>query len=92
MTFSLEISPELEGKLRECIARGDAAAVQRLLADAFAPTVATMLSQTQPPLSDAEFEALADELADSWEADGGPYGVDLSDEAVSREGIYGDHP
>ena len=91
MTITLEVPPHLEGPLRDSIARGDAAEVQRLLAEAFAPTVADMLKQEPPPLSDAEFEALADQLADEWEADGGA-GIVLPDEALTREGIYGDHP
>ena len=92
MTITLHIPKHLEGPLRDCLVRGDAAAAQRMLADAFAPTVAAMLNEAAPPLSDAEFEALADQLADEWEADGGPKGIVLSDEAISREGIYGDHP
>jgi antitoxin ParD1/3/4 len=91
MTITLDIPPQLEAQLREGIARGDAAAVQRLLADAFALTVAAMLNAA-PPLSDAEFEALADQLADEWEADGGPKDIVPADRILTREDIYEDHP
>jgi antitoxin ParD1/3/4 len=92
MTITLELSPELQAKLQESISCGDAAAAQRVLSEAFAPTVAALLAETPPPLSDAEFEALADELADHHEACAGDGATFLSDEAISREGIYGDHP
>lgn len=42
------------------------------------------------PLED--FEALADQLADELEAARGPNARPLPDEAMTREGIYGDHP
>jgi antitoxin ParD1/3/4 len=92
MTITLHIPPHLEGPLRDCLVRGDAAAAQRMLAEAFAPTVAALLNEAAPPLSDAEFEALADQLADHLEACAGKAAGLLSDEAVSREGIYQDHP
>ena len=91
MTITLEVPPHLEGPLRERMARDGDAEVQHLLEAAFACALQAMLVETPPPLSDADFEALADQLTEEWEADGGA-GVVLSDEAVSREGIYGDHP
>jgi antitoxin ParD1/3/4 len=92
MTITLEVPPHLEGRLRDSIARGDAAEAQRLLAEAFASTVAEMLREAPPLLSDAEFEALADQLADDVEACSGDAAAFLSKEALTREGIYGDHP
>lgn len=44
------------------------------------------------PVSDAEFERLADELADYFEKNLPPDAKPLSDYAMSREGIYEDHP
>jgi hypothetical protein len=44
------------------------------------------------PLSDEEFERLADELADYVEKNMPPDAKPLSDYAMSREGIYEDHP
>jgi hypothetical protein len=90
VTITLELPPQLEGQLRDALAQGDLGTARRLLADALMPTIEAMLREAEPPLSDAEFEALADELADEWEADGG--GVVLPDEALNREGIYQDHP
>lgn len=43
-------------------------------------------------LSLEEFEALADELADKFMEFVGPDFQPLSDYAMSREGIYEDHP
>jgi hypothetical protein len=43
MTITFDMPPELEARVRESLARGDAAAAQRLLAEAFAPAVAAML-------------------------------------------------
>lgn len=43
-------------------------------------------------LSDEEFEKLADELADYFEKNLPPDAKPLSDYAMSREGIYEDHP
>jgi hypothetical protein len=54
--------------------------------------VLVLLPGTNPPLSDAEFEALADQLTDDVEACAGGAAGSLSDAAVSREGIYEDHP
>ncbi len=41
---------------------------------------------------DEEFEKLADELADYFEKNLPADAKPLSDYAMSREGIYGDHP
>lgn len=46
----------------------------------------------KPELSDEEFERLADELADYFEKSMPPDAKPLSDYAMSREGIYEDHP
>ena len=91
MTITLEVPPDMEAKLREYMAKHDAGEAQRDLDAAFARALAFVLTKDQPDLSLEEFDALMDELGDEWEADGGPENVFLSDEAVSREGIYGDH-
>lgn len=49
------------------------------------------LLATDRPLSDNEFEKLADELADYFEKNLPPDAKPLSDYAMSREGIYEDH-
>lgn len=92
MKITLELPPDTEARLREHAARHDADGVRRLLADAFAPTVDSMLRETPPELTAAEFEALADDLAAGVAASRGPLAPALSDYAVSRAGIYEDHP
>ena len=69
MTITLDLPPDLEAKLREGAARQDAETVRRLLAEAVAPTVEALLRNTShgvvrrtDGMTDAEFEALADEL------------------------------
>jgi len=92
MTITLELSPELQAMLRTKIARQDTASVRQLLADTFAPTVEELLQQTDEQISDDEFEAVADLLADELAARFKSAIPALSNYAVSREGIYDDHP
>ena len=92
MKITLELPPDVEAQLRESIARRDADAVHHLLAEAFTPTVEALLRETPGELTDAEFEAVADQLADELTACLWPNTPSLSDYAVSREGIYEDHP
>lgn len=98
MTITVQLPPEVEAELRARAARNDAAAVRDLLTHAVAPAVdaavADLLhpSSDPPPvrradgLTDAEFEALADELAGL-----GPDLPPLPDEAFGRESLYADH-
>lgn len=80
MAITLELPPEQEQSLRR-------------RAELAGQDVTTFLLQqvglrvVPPPLSDEEWEKLADELAGTAPADA-PL---LSDYAVSREGIYEDH-
>ena len=80
MTITLELPPEEEQHLRR-------------RAEMAGQDVTTYLLQqvglriTPPLLSDEEWESLADEAADLVDPSVPP----LSDYAVSREGIYGDH-
>lgn len=92
MQITLELSPDTEGRLRESIAQGDAEAVRRLLAEVLTPTVEALLQEMPAELTETELEAVADQLADELMADLGPNAPSLSDYAVSREGIYKDHP
>ncbi|GAB4295111.1 MAG: hypothetical protein Fur0025_32070 [Oscillatoriaceae cyanobacterium] len=93
-SITLNLLPELEAKLRECMALGDRAAMRQLLADAFAPTVEDWLAQPldKPIENDSEFEVVADHLADELAACLGANVLPLSDDAVSRAGIYEEHP
>lgn len=99
MTITLQLPPGVEAELRARAARKDAAAVRDLLTQAITPAVdaavADLLNASNDTpsvrhtngLTDAEFEALADELAGLL-----PAAPSLPNHAVSREGIYGDHP
>ena len=92
MKVTLELPPDVEAQLREGAARHDADAVRRLLVDAFTPTVEALLRELPARLTDAEFEAIADQLADALTTCCGPHAPALSDYAVSRASIYEDHP
>jgi hypothetical protein len=97
MVITLELSLEAEAKLRESAARQDVETVRRLLTEAVGPSLDAAveallsdpshgLARRADGLTDAEFEALADELVTMT-----PALPTLSDEAVSREGIYAEH-
>jgi hypothetical protein len=92
MKIILELPPDVESRLRESAARYDADAMRHLLVEAFAPTVEALLRELPDVLTGAEFEAVADQLADELTACRGPNAPSLSDEAISRAGIYEDHP
>ena len=92
MTITLEIPHDIEIKIGENAVRGNADAVHHLLLEALGPTVEALLrSHTSLQLSNEEFEALADQLADEFMEYVGPDCPPLSDYAVSREGLYEDH-
>ena len=97
MIITLELSPDVEAKLRDGAAKHDAEAVRSLLKEAVAPVVdATVDALLQDPLygtmkrsdglTDSEFETLVDELVSMP-----PALHALPDPAVSREGIYERH-
>jgi antitoxin ParD1/3/4 len=92
MTITLELPPEVQATLQTKIARRDAESVRQILANALAPTVEALLRQPDNQMSDDEFEAVADMLADEWVARVKSNTPHLSEYAVSRVGIYEDHP
>jgi antitoxin ParD1/3/4 len=92
MKITLELTPDIEVKLRESAARRDSEAIRCMLAEMLTPTVEALLQQPPAGLSDAGFESLADQLADQLAAFQGADAPPLSDYAVSREGIYEEHP
>lgn len=87
MTITLELSADQERRLEEGTALRNAEAVRQVLLQAVDATVSKLLDEPASQLSHAELEALLDSLASDF-ADS----PTLSDEAVSRAGIYGDHP
>jgi antitoxin ParD1/3/4 len=92
MQINLELSPDIEVRLRESVAHGDAETARRLLVEALTPTVEALLREMPPELTEAEFETATDQLADELRGDLGPDTPSLSDYAISREGIYEHHP
>jgi hypothetical protein len=98
MTIVLTLSPEMEAKLRESAASRDAETLRRLLEEAMAPSLdaaveallrdpSSGLARPADGLTDAEFDALVDELVTMT-----PVLPPLPDEAITREHIYADHP
>lgn len=87
MTITLELSPEQEQRLRAGAARQDAQTVREILLEAVDSTVEGLLSTpVQRPQANT-LSALLDKIAAGFRD--APV---LSDEAVSRAGIYADHP
>lgn len=92
MRITVELPPELETRLRDSAMHQDRESIQQLLVEAIAPTVEALLRESAEALSDEEFEAAADQLANELSGYLGPDRAPLSDAAVSREGIYEGHP
>ena len=92
VTVVLDLPPELEQQLREGLARHDTERVQQLLAKALVSTPDTWVQPPVVPLEEKEFEALADQVADSLEESLAPDTPTLSDATISRAGIYAEHP
>ncbi len=93
MTITVQIPPNIESKMHEKVSRGDTNAARHLLLDTLIPTIfeAWINKNTPLKLSNDEFEALADQLADEFMDYVGQNRPPLSDYAVSREGIYEDY-
>ena len=86
MTITLELSPEQENRLRAGAAQHDAQAVREVLLQAIDSTVEGLL-RTSDHRPTATLPTLLDKIA--AELRDAPA---LSDEAVSRAGIYAEHP
>ncbi|MEP7012373.1 MAG: hypothetical protein ABJC13_18795 [Acidobacteriota bacterium] len=87
MTITLQLSSEQEHRLRAGAAQKDAQVVREILIQAVDSTVEGLLRTSFHRLKGSTLTALLDEIADGFR--GAPV---LSDEAVSRAGIYADHP
>jgi len=92
MTITFDLSPEQEARLKESIARRDEASVREVLTDAIEPSVKSLLEESQNELSVEEFDSLSDQLVDEFTSRVATGTQPLSDYAVSREGIYEEHP
>jgi hypothetical protein len=87
MTITLKLSLEQEHRLRAGAAQQDAQAVREVLLQVVDSTVETLLHASIRPPQGGTLPALLDKIATEL-----PDAPVLSDEAVSRAGIYGDHP
>ncbi len=74
------------------LAQRDAETVRQVLLEAIEPTVETLLTAQRTDLTVEEAERLLDELIADIRAQLPADWQGLSDYAVSREGIYEDHP
>jgi antitoxin ParD1/3/4 len=90
MTITVQVPPDIERQIRKSVSLGEIDAVRHLLLEVLEVEVETLMSNN-PQLSDDEFEALADQLADEFMVSVGPDCPPLSDYAVSREGLYEGH-
>lgn len=87
MTITLELSPEQEHRLRAGAAQQDVQAVREILLEAVDSTIGGLLRTSGDRPKATPLPALLDKIATGF--------LDapaLSDEAVSRAGIYADHP
>jgi antitoxin ParD1/3/4 len=92
LTVTLDLSPTQEKSLRFGIANHDKVHVRQLLVDALEPTIVSLMSETEFNPLNQEFLEISEKL---WQEVNARLPADfqpLSDYAVSREGIYGDHP
>ena len=91
MTITLELSTEQERLLREGVASADTAAMRQVLVQAIDSTIEKLLHLSADATAGSDFEALADRLAEEFAASAVSDHQPLPDEAVTREGVYGDH-
>ncbi|HEV7669246.1 MAG TPA: hypothetical protein VGS22_12015 [Thermoanaerobaculia bacterium] len=87
MTITLELSSEQERRLRAGAAQQDAAVVREILLQAVDSTVEGILRTPGRRHKASALSALLDQIALGLRD-----APALSDEAVSRAGIYTDHP
>jgi antitoxin ParD1/3/4 len=92
MTITITLSAEQERHLRAGTARHDAEAVRQVLLGVVDSTVEDLLQRRSTASPETDFEALADRLADQFASTVPDDHHPLSDEAVTRDGVYGDHP
>ncbi|HEX6985230.1 MAG TPA: hypothetical protein VF170_07625 [Planctomycetaceae bacterium] len=97
MQVVLEVDPATEARVRESAAKGERDEVLRLLGRPLERAVDRLMKPTadRPPLSPEEVERRLEELdrlAEETARELGPGHRPLPPEALTREGIYGDHP
>jgi len=86
MTITLKLTPEQEHRLRVGVVQQDAQTVREILLQAIDLTVEDLLRSARHQLKGYTLSALLDKIAAEFRD-----ASTLSDEAVSRAGIYADH-
>lgn len=92
MTITLELTPEQQHRLEDGTACHDRDAVRRVLLQAVDATVDTLLERpTEAQQSEEVFDTLSQRLTDQMAATAVAEHRPLSDKALTREAIYGEH-
>lgn len=92
LTITLDLSPLEEQALRQGIADHNSEIVRRLLLEALEPTVSDLLSYSDKSTNEQRWQELTTQMHEIVAAALPKDFKGLSDYAVSREGIYAEHP
>lgn len=92
MTLVIDLSPQKEKQLRDAIAVNDMEQMRQVLEPAINDLIATLLQKSTPLMTEAEWERELDALAEFVDMNIPDDVPVLSDYALTREGIYRDHP
>ncbi len=92
LTVTLDLSPTEEQELRQGIADHNSEIVRRLLLGALEPTVANLLSYSIESTNEQRWQELTAQMHKIVAAALPKDFEGLSEYAVSREGIYAEHP
>jgi len=90
MTVTLELTEDQERRVLDSAERHDEAGVREVLTQALEETVTKLMQLPAPKPQEVDFETLSDELAKAFTASPGHRPLPAA--ALTREGIYGDHP
>ena len=93
MTLTLEISTEQERLITEGRVRKDANLLRGVLMQVLEDNLERWLERgSAEPRADSDFDVLAQRLWETFGSVGSSPAASLPDEALTREGIYQDHP
>ena len=90
--LNVTLTPQQQAELQAGLDRREAETVRRILLDAVEPTVEALLHSKPGQLTVEEFMRLTDQLVEQAASHLPPEWEGLSDYAVSRDGIYENHP
>lgn len=92
LTVTIDLSPDEEKILQLSILRRDKVKVRQLLSNALEPTIAALMQITDSDLDNLTFDEISERLWAEVDARLPADFQPLSDFAMSREGIYDEHP